>query len=351
MKIAVDAMGGDYAPRQNVSGAISAARRVKGRFEIVLVGDKVQIQNELSRHFRTNDLALTIQHASEKIEMGESPSVALKQKKNSSIAIAMRLHQQGEVDAVVSAGNTGAVLASALFQLRKIKGVNRPAIGSLLPNGRSATLLIDAGTNVDCKPHQLFEFGIMGSIFMSQLFGITAPRVGLLNIGTEKGKGNEQVQQTYEYFQKSKLNFIGNIEGGAILRDRADVVVCDGFVGNIILKFAESFNKVYSSNLRRRIGKRLQYNIGAYLLRPAFRRLKKTFDYAEYGGVPLLGVNGVVIICHGSSSPKAIRNAIFEAEKIIKERVNDKIEQELNLKSKSVVESETRMEIVTELTN
>ncbi len=336
MKIAVDAMGGDFGPRQNVSGAISAARKVKGRFEIVLVGDKVRIQKELSRHFRIHDLALTIHHASEKVEMDESPAVALRQKKNSSIAIAMKLQKQGEVDAVVSAGNTGAVLASALVQLRKINGVNRPAIGSLLPNGRSATLLIDAGTNVDCKPHQLLEFGIMGSIFMSKLYRITNPRVGLLNIGGERKKGNEQVQSTYNYLEESKLNFIGNIEGGAILRDKADVVVCDGFVGNIILKFAESFNKVYSTNLRRRIGKRLQYNIGAYLLRPAFRRLKKTFDYAEYGGVPLLGVNGVVIICHGSSSPKAIRNAIFEAEKIIKERVNDKIELEFNLKEEEI---------------
>jgi len=332
MKIAVDAMGGDYAPKQNVVGAISAAGMIRDRFEIVLVGDEEQIQNELSRHFRTQDLAIAIHHASEKVEMGESPAGALKQKRDSSLAVAMQLHKEGAVDAVVSAGNTGAILASALFQLRRIKGVNRPAIGSLLPNGRSATLLIDAGTNVDCKPRQLFEFGVMGSIFMSNLYGIKEPRVGLLNIGTEKSKGNELVQLTYDYFVTSNLNFIGNVEGGAILRDKADVVVCDGFVGNIILKFAESFNSVYSSNLRRRIGKRLQYNIGAYLLRPAFRRLKKTFDYAEYGGVPLLGVNGVVIICHGGSSPKAIRNAIFEAEKIINERVNDKIEQELNSK-------------------
>ena len=167
---------------------------------------------------------------------------------------------------------------------------------------------------------------------MSKLYGIQSPRVGLLNIGTEKKKGNEQVQLTYDFFERSELNFIGNLEGSSILRDIADVVVCDGFVGNVILKFAESFNSVYSSNLRRRIGKRLQYNLGAYLLRPAFRRLKKTFDYAEYGGVPLLGVNGVVIVCHGSSSPKAIRNAIFEAEKIVKERVNDKIAEELKSK-------------------
>jgi glycerol-3-phosphate acyltransferase PlsX len=339
IKIAVDAMGGDYAPRQNVSGAVSAARHAKGRFEIVLVGDKQKIQSQLSRHFRTQDLAITIVHASEKVEMNESPAVALKQKKNTSIAVAMQLHKEGKVDAVVSAGNTGAALASALFQLRKIKNVNRPAIGSLLPNGKSVTFLIDAGTNVDCKPRQLYEFGVMGSIFMSNLFNIDNPRVGLLNIGSEKSKGNEQAQQTYEIFENSELNFVGNVEGNAILRDKADVVVCDGFVGNVILKFAESFNSVFSSNLRRRIGKRLQYNIGAYLLKPAFRRLKKTFDYAEYGGVPLLGVNGVVIICHGSSNPKAIRNAILEAEKVINENINEKIERELSLKASPAKEA------------
>ncbi len=333
MKIAVDAMGGDHAPRSIVSGAIGAARLAKNRFEVVLVGDKIKIQQELDRHFRTNELPISVVHASQQVEMDDIPAVALKQKRDSSIAVAMQLHKEGAVDAVVSAGNTGAVLASALIKLRKIAGVLRPAIGSILPNGRGATFMIDAGTNVDCKPRQLFQFGIMGSIFMSKLFNIENPRVGLLNIGTEKSKGTEQVQSTYDLFQQSELNFIGNIEGGAVLKDLSDVVVCDGFVGNIILKFAESFNSVYSSNLRNRIGKRLQYNLGAYLLKPAFRRLKKTFDYAEYGGVPLLGIKGVVIIGHGSSSPKAILNAIFEAEKIIKEKVNDQIEKELNIKS------------------
>lgn len=333
MKIAVDAMGGDYAPKAIVTGAIGAARLAKDRFEIVLVGDEEKIQQELDRHFRTNELPISIVHASQQVEMDDVPAIALKQKRDSSIAVAMQLHKEGAVDAVVSAGNTGAVLASALIKLRKINGVLRPAIGSILPNGRGATFLIDAGTNVDCKPRQLFQFGVMGSIFMSRMFGIENPRLGLLNIGTEKSKGNEQVQETYDLFQRSALNFIGNIEGGAVLQDLSDVVVCDGFVGNIILKFAESFNSVYSSNLRNRIGKTLQYNLGAYLLKPAFRRLKKTFDYAEYGGVPLLGIKGVVIIGHGSSSPKAILNAILEAEKIIKEKVNDQIELELNIKS------------------
>ncbi len=330
MKIAVDAMGGDFAPESIVSGAIAAARAGKRRFEIVLVGDEEKIQSTLLHHFRTEELPITIHHASQQVEMHELPAAVLKQKKDSSIAVAMRLHKEGVVDAVVSAGNTGAVLASALFGLRKIEGVVRPAIGSLIPNGRDVTLLIDAGTNVDCKPFHLLQFGIMGSIFFNKMVGIDRPKVGLLSIGHEESKGNELTQNAHQLLKKSTLNFIGNIEGGDILKGDVDVVVCDGFTGNIILKFAESFNKIFSSNLRKKIGNRLHYNLGAYLLKPAFAGLKKTFDYAEYGGVPLLGVRGVCIICHGSSSPKAIKNAIFEAEKIILENVNMHIEQILS---------------------
>jgi len=329
MRIAVDAMGGDFAPREIVTGAISAARTAKGRFEIVLVGDEKKVKQEIAFHFRTHELALSVHHASQQIEMHESPAYALRNKRDSSVAVAMNLHKSGEVDAVVSAGNTGAVLGAALLKLKKIKGVIRPAIGSILPNGKGANFLIDAGTNVDCKPQQLLQFGIMGSIFMQKMLNISQPRVGLLNIGEEEGKGNEIVQKAYELFRKSPINFVGNVEGRSILSDTADVIVCDGFVGNIILKFAESINAVYTTNLRRRIGKRLKYKFGAYLLKPAFRRLKKTFDYAEYGGVPLLGINGVVIIGHGGSSAKAICNAIFEAEKVISEGVNYTIEHEL----------------------
>ncbi len=329
MKIAVDAMGGDYAPKAIVNGAIAAAKAATGRFEIVLVGNKEKIETELSHHFRTAELPISIVHASQHVEMEDSAIIALKKKKDSSISVAMKLHKEGEVDAVVSAGNTGAVLASALISLRKIKGVNRPAIGSLLPNGKGVSFLIDAGTNVDCKAMHLFQFGIMGSIFINKMIGIENPKVALLSIGKEAGKGNEVTHAAYNLLQQSNLNFIGNIEGGDILKDKADVILCDGFVGNIILKFAESFNKVYSFNLREKIGKRLQYNFGAYLLKPAFLRLKKTFDYAEYGGVPLLGIRGVCIICHGGSSPKAIKNAIFEAEKINREKVNAHIEMNI----------------------
>ncbi|MBN2009575.1 phosphate acyltransferase PlsX [candidate division KSB1 bacterium] len=329
MKIAVDAMGGDKAPRAIVNGAIAAARQAQKRYSVVLVGDETIIQQELSHHKGWNDLPIEIKHASQQVTMHDSPSVALKQKKDSSIAVAMRMHKAGEVNAIVSAGHTGAVLASALVDLRKIPGVIRPTIGSFIPNGRDVTLLMDAGTNVDCKPVHLLQFGLMGSIFFKRMIGRQAPVIGLLSIGEEKTKGNELVLRTHELLEQSKLNFIGNVEGGDILKGKVDIVVCDGFVGNIILKFAESFNRVYSTNLKKNIGTHLIYKLGALMLKPAFTKLKQTFDYAEYGGVPLLGVNGVAIICHGSSPGKAIMNAIFEAEKIINTDVNRYIAEEL----------------------
>jgi len=330
MRIALDAMGGDFAPTAIVHGGVEAARIAQDRFEVVLVGDKNTIETELERHFRIQDLKISIVHASEKIEMNESPTAALKKKKDSSINVATRLHKDGQVDAIVSAGNTGAVMASALLGLGRIPGVSRPAIGTFMPNMEGVSLLIDSGANIDCKPQHLLGFGIMGSIFLESLLGIENPRVGLLNIGEEPNKGNELTLQTYELMAKSRLNFIGNIEGRDVLKGVTEVVVCDGFVGNIVLKFAESLNSAFSLSLKRNIGKRILANIGAFLLIPAFKRTKQIFDWEEYGGVPLLGVNGVVIICHGKSSPKAIKNAITEAEKIVQEKVNDSIRTEMN---------------------
>ncbi len=338
MKIAVDAMGGDKAPQATVNGAVAAIRSAKDRFSVVLVGNETTIRKELATHWGWQDLPIEIQHASQQVEMHDSPSIALKRKKDSSIAVAMRLHKNGKVNAVVSAGHTGAVLASALVDLRKISGVIRPAIGSLIPNGRDVTLLIDAGTNVDCKPGHLLQFGIMGSIFYSKMVGKSEPTVGLLSIGEEETKGNELTLKTHKLLQKSPINFVGNIEGGDILKGKVDVVVCDGFVGNIILKFVESFNRVYTINLKKNIGRNMRSLFGAYLLRPAFYKLKRTFDYAEYGGVPLLGINGVAIICHGSSPGKAIMNAIFEAEKIINEQVNLHIADKLKTFSEDYVD-------------
>lgn len=330
MRIAVDAMGGDFAPTAIVHGCVEAARISEDRYEVVLVGDQKAIEAELERHFRIQDLKISIVHASEQIEMDESPTAAIKKKKDSSIAVCTRLHKEGKVDAFVSAGNTGAVMASATFGLGRIPGVSRPAIGTFLPNVDGVTLMIDAGANVDCKPVHLQSFGVMASIFIEKLLGIEKPRVGLLSIGEEPSKGNELTLQTYKLLSNSPVNFIGNVEGRDVLKGGVDVVVCDGFVGNIVLKFAESFNKIFTISLKRNIGKRILANIGAYLLIPAFKRTKQIFDWEEYGGAPLLGIDGVCIICHGKSSPKAIKNAITEAAKIIREKVNETIRAEIN---------------------
>ncbi|MCK5739390.1 phosphate acyltransferase PlsX [bacterium] len=325
MRIAVDAMGGDFAPNAIIHGGIEAARAAHGELEVVFVGDQDKINSILKRHFRAQDLNISVVHASEQIDMHDAPAQALRKKRDSSIAVAMRLHKEGQVDAVVSAGNTGAVMASSLFTLGRIPGISRPGIGTFFPNLEGASLLIDSGANVDCKADHLVNFGIMGSIFVEKLFGIENPRVGLLNIGEESSKGNDVSVETYRRLEKADINFIGNIEGRDILHGAADVIVCDGFVGNVVLKLSESFNKVFSVSIKRNIGKKLLANLGAYLLIPTFRQIKQMYDWEEYGGVPLLGVNGVSIICHGKSSAKAIKNAITEAAKVVRENVNEQI--------------------------
>jgi glycerol-3-phosphate acyltransferase PlsX len=329
MRIAIDAMGGDYAPDAIVHGAVEAVRAGKGEYEVVLVGDEVPIRYCLSRHFRVHELPINISHASQKIEMHESPTIALKQKPDASITKAMDLHKQGKVDAVISAGHTGAALTSAFLCLGRIPGVKRPAIGSLIPYGHGVTLLIDVGANLDCKPVNLMQFGVMGSVYMKHVFRLPAPKVGLLNIGEEETKGGEVVQEAYRLLAESHLNFVGNIEGRDVMSGKVDVIVSDGFIGNIVLKFAESFNGVYAKTLKRKIGKKVFSQIGAFLLKPTFERLRKIYDYEEYGGVPLLGINGTCIICHGSSTPKAIKNAVKEAAMMISQNVNEKISCEL----------------------
>jgi glycerol-3-phosphate acyltransferase PlsX len=332
MRIALDAMGGDYAPAAIVQGGLEAAKLGNGAYEIVFVGDQTQIAQEIHRHrllTRGESLRYSIYHASEKIEMCDVPTVALKKKKDASVLVAARLHQEGKVDAVVSAGHTGAAMAASLMELGRIRGVNRPGIGSLIPNGYGVTMLIDVGANVDCKPIQLTQFGMMGSIFMNRVIGIDSPKVALLSNGEERSKGTEVTREAYQMLETSRLNFIGNVEGRDILKGTADVVVCDGFVGNVILKFAESLGGVFRHHITRQIGKRIFRQIGAFLLQPTFTGLRKIFDYEEYGGAPLLGLNGVCIICHGGSTPKAIRNAIREAVKMISEGVTQIIGQEL----------------------
>lgn len=331
MKIAVDAMGGDHAPAAIVHGGLDAARMANGDFEVVFVGDQKRIEEEISHHHFVTNLPISIVHAPETISMHESPAAAIKKKPNASIVVAQKLQKEGKVQAVVSAGHTGAAMASALFVLGRISGVHRPAVGTVLPASHGFTFILDVGANVDCKARNLQQFGIMGSVFVAKVMGVERPRVGLLNIGEEATKGSETVLEAYQLLKRSPINFVGNIEGRDILRDRADVVVCDGFVGNVLLKFAESIGGIFTLYMKRYIGKKVLSNLGAFLLKPTYRRLKKIWSYEEYGGAPLLGVNGVVIIGHGSSTPRAITNAVLEAAKMVANGVNEEIKKELEL--------------------
>lgn len=329
MRIAVDVMGGDYAPEAIIHGGVEAARMGKGSYEVVMVGDEPIIQAYLSRHFRVHELPISIHHASQKIEMAESAMAALRKKPDASINVAMQLQKRQEVDAVISAGHTGAAMAAAMLCLGRIEEVKRPAIGSLVPHGQGVSMLIDVGANVDCKPLHFLQFGVMGSIYMRNVLKIPEPKVGLLNIGEEKSKGSDVLQKAYKLLSDSRLNFVGNIEGRDVMSGEVEVLVCDGFVGNIVLKLAESINGVYSKTLKRKIGKKVFSNIGAFLLKPTFDRLRRIYDYEEYGGAPLLGINGTCIICHGSSTPKAIKNAVKEAEMMINHQVNEEIRNAL----------------------
>jgi glycerol-3-phosphate acyltransferase PlsX len=328
IKIALDAMGGDNAPHDIVHGGVEAARHSKGRFEVVLVGDKERIQPEIDRHFRTHELPISIEHASQSIAMEEQPSIALK-KKDSSISVAIRLQREKKVHGVISAGNTGAVMAAALFGLGRVEGIRRPAIGSLLPTEVGRTLLLDVGANSDCRPEDLLQFALMGSIYYSHLFGEMTPTIGLLSVGHESVKGNDTTLKANALLQKSSLNFIGNVEGGDILKGKTNVVICDGFVGNIILKFAESLHGLFKVSMGRLVRKYLFSQIGAILMRPTFDGIRKLFDYQEYGGAALLGIKGVCVIAHGRSSTRAIQNSILAAYKMAVEDINTHIRTKL----------------------
>jgi glycerol-3-phosphate acyltransferase PlsX len=329
IQIAVDAMGGDRAPEAIVGGAVEAARKAKGRYGIILVGDAQRVEKELHRHYFVKDLSISIQHASQQVEMDEAPAQAVKKKPDSSIAVAVKLHKEGKADVVVSAGNTGAVMANSLVLLRPIEGVLRPAIGAMIPYSGGVTLLIDAGSNVDCKPLHLVQFGMMGSIFMNQIFSIDRPRVGLLNIGEESTKGNELVLEAYGLMEKAPMHFIGNVEGRDIMKGKADVIVCDGFVGNVLVKFAGSLSKVLSSTLKRKIGGNIAGGIGHFLMKHKLRKFVKVFDSQEYGGAPLLGVRGNVIIAHGSSTAYAMANAIEAGFKLVNSKLTEHIASQI----------------------
>ncbi len=326
MRIALDAMGGDNAPDILVEAAVQVLQSNRDNLEILLVGDRALLERRLPSG---RPSGLSIVHAPEKVEMQESPTAVLRKKKSSSIAVATRLQKQGEADAFISAGNTGAVVVSSLLTLGAVEGVSRPAIASPFPSKTGICTVLDTGANVDCKPENLLQFGIMGSLYVSHIFGIKKPKVGLLSIGEESSKGNSLTLEAYRLLSESELNFIGNIEGRDVLRGTVDVVVCDGFVGNVILKFTESIFEMVSSTIGTSTRTNLFGRIGTYFLKSAFNKLRQELNYEEYGGAPLLGVQGVTIICHGSSSAKAIRNAIKVAGRLVQDRINECIKNQL----------------------
>lgn len=321
MKIAVDAMGGDNAPQAVIDGVLSALKETKG--EIILVGDKGKIEPFLKKDFSQ----IPIHHASEVVEMDESPSFAIRKKKDSSIVKAIDLLRNGEVDAVVTAGNTGAYVAAATIHLKLIPGINRAALASPLPTAKGVSLLLDVGATVDSSAENLFQFAIMGNIYASKIMEKENPAVGLINIGEESSKGNYIARKAYEMMEKSNLNFIGNIEGRDIFSGDIDVIVCDGFVGNILLKSLEGFTEALELSLKKEIKKNIFAKFGAFLIKDAYKTLKHKLDYASYGGVPLLGTSGYCIKAHGASSSSAIKNSILVAEKEVKTGVNKEIQK------------------------
>ncbi|OGQ63886.1 MAG: phosphate acyltransferase [Deltaproteobacteria bacterium RIFCSPLOWO2_02_FULL_55_12] len=326
MKIAVDAMGGDHAPAVVVEGAIRAASELN--IPIILVGDRARVEDELGRH-NASAPNISIVHASEVVGMDESPAQAIRKKKDSSLRVCFDLVRSGEAGAVVSAGNSGAAMAAGMFLFKKIKGVDRPAIAVSVPTMKDQAVLLDVGGNVDCKPVHLFQFALMGDVYARYVLRKDRPRVGLLSNGEEEGKGNELTREAHAILKGSSINYIGYVEGRDIYHGEVDVVVADGFVGNVVLKLSEGLVEALTTMLKNEIMASLPARLGYLLSRGAFRNLKKKMDYAEYGGAPLLGIEGVCIISHGRSNAKAMRNAILRAHEYAKNRVNLHLMEEI----------------------
>jgi phosphate acyltransferase len=315
-------MGGDFGPAVVVEGAVAASREFG--VPIVLVGDKAAIEREVTR-LGAESLPLETRHASQVVGMAESPSQALRRKRDSSLRVAAQLVKEHEAAAFISAGNTGAAMAIGMFVVGVLPGVDRPAIAAVLPNRRRYTVLLDVGANVDPKPYHLLQFAVMGHVYARDILGYDNPRVGLLSVGAEEGKGNELTKEAYEELKGSSLNFVGNVEGREIYNGRCDVVVTDGFTGNVALKISESLAETLGAMIREELGRDVRSKFGAALARPAFDRFKKRVDYTELGGAPLLGIDGAAIICHGASPVKAIKNAVRVAAEWATTGVNEHI--------------------------
>lgn len=331
MRIAIDAMGGDFAPREIVKGAVEAARGLSGIETLFLVGDEAAIKAELARHGET-PACIEIRHASQIVEMGESPALALRRKKDSSILRAVNLVKEGEAGAVFSAGSTGAAVAASTLRLRTLEGVDRPAIATVLPSLKNPFVLLDAGATTDCTATMLVEFAAMGGIYSKKILKVENPTVGLLSVGEEESKGSKFTKEAFQLLEKSNLNFIGNVESHDLFEGKVDVAVCDGFVGNVVLKTSESVSHAMGQWFKEALSSTPIRKFGAGILKAsgAFREIKERVDPEAYGGAPLLGVKGVCIIGHGSSSSYAVYNAIRVASTAIEQQLNHLIEEEIN---------------------
>src|SRR5947207_10283561 len=329
--VAVDAMGSDRAPKPEVEGAILACRHYD--VQVVLVGREAEISEELKReiekHPTVKTLPINVVHATEVISMGEKAANAVRSKRDSSMRVGLRLVREGRAAGFVTAGNTGAAMATAKMVLGALPGVDRPALAAVFPTsaGRAA-ILLDVGANVDCKPHHLEQFAVMGEIYSRSIFGIHRPRVGLLSIGEEDSKGNELTKEAFKALKLAPINFIGNVEGRDIFKDEIDVIVCDGFTGNVALKLSEGLIETFAAMLRQELEKTIAAKVGYILAEKAFRAFRRRLDYSEYGGAPLLGIKGITIVCHGRSNANAIKNAVRVANDFCKHNVNRAIETE-----------------------
>lgn len=336
MQIALDAMGGDYGSADLIAGALLAVKQ--GGISVTLVGDEQLLQRQLESVAPEAQArgVIEIVHSSQVIDMNEHPVNAIRKKKDASVMIAFDLVRRGVADAAVSAGNSGATMAAAVRKLGRLEGISRPGIASIFPTLKKPVVMMDIGANVDCRPQHLFQFGVMASAF-SRINNVENPRVGLLSIGEETGKGNNLVKEAYPLLERSELNFIGNVEGRDVFQGDVDVIVCDGFVGNVLLKVSEGLADAAMQMLRDEIVKSLPAKIGYLFARNAFKAFKKRVDYAEYGGAPLLGIDGIGIICHGKSSAHAIKNAILEAAKMARGNINRDIIDSLAVSSSLAV--------------
>ena len=318
-------MGGDFAPNAVVQGALDAINKSSKPLNLILVGDETAIRSELAG--REND-AIEIVHTDEVVTMEDKGSKVLKSKPNSSLVRGIRMVKEGRADGFISAGHTGAIMSTTLLSLGRIPGVRRPALAAYFPTEKRGKILCDVGVNPDAKPEHLVQFALIASHYYDHVEGFAAPKIGLINIGTEPSKGSELYVETYKLLSEMP-NFVGNIEGRHLLTSEADVLICDGFVGNTLLKFAESWITFFADEIKDKINEKLSYKIGAGLMKPIFDDLKAKYDYEEHGGTPLLGVNGISIVCHGSSGPKSIMNSIFLGQKCIENNLIEDTQKSL----------------------